>query len=470
MIKLIKNELYKLVHKKSLYITLIVFALFIFLLNMLTFTFDNSEMYYGENSYKINLNDYDLTNPEELNYYLGDKTNEDIAKLNKENDYEDWQRNIIYEELYDLYFEKNTIEYSNKETEKLSEIDAEINNILSLVNNKNWRYFANKEIKRQQEIITYCGDLVNNCENEKIVASEILAFLNKRLNENIDYDQLYYNNTLDEYANRRGQQLYLLDKKVLTDDEQEELKRINKEVALNKYILENKIDTTNTESLRGILMDFVESFGMLIIIFIVMISGVIVSDEFNKNTIKHLITVPYSRTKILISKLLVSFLVIPFIILFILLIQLIMVSIFDGFSSLNTPVIVYNVATNLVEEINVIKYVFIEVLATLPMFVMLSLITFMFSTLFLNNSLAIILGIMLNFGSELFNALVYAFKVEWLYSFITLNWDFNYYLFGGSKNLIGYSFMTSAIIYILYFVVGILISLIVFKKRDIKNT
>ena len=56
---------------------------------------------------------------------------------------------------------------------------------------------------------------------------------------------------------------------------------------------------------------------MFILIFSVIVAGTIVSNEFQKGTIKLLLTRPYSRNKILLSKYIVSIIsILIFIILF----------------------------------------------------------------------------------------------------------------------------------------------------------
>ena len=73
----------------------------------------------------------------------------------------------------------------------------------------------------------------------------------------------------------------------------------NKEIS--RYIIENNIDLYKTDT-KGMLENFFNEYGIFIIVVIVMIAGTIVSEEFNKGTIKLLLVKPYSRLKILLSK------------------------------------------------------------------------------------------------------------------------------------------------------------------------
>ena len=76
MINLIKNELFKIIHKPGLYI-LLAFSLSSIVLNCFIASYDDygtvGVIYYYE-GLEENLKDYDLSDPAELNYYIGDKT------------------------------------------------------------------------------------------------------------------------------------------------------------------------------------------------------------------------------------------------------------------------------------------------------------------------------------------------------------------------------------------------------------
>ncbi len=75
-------------------------------------------------------------------------------------------------------------------------------------------------------------------------------------------------------------------------------------------------------NIRGILKIYFSEYGLFIIVMIVMIAGTIVSEEFNKGTIKLLLVRPYSRNKILLSKFITVLIMIIFSILAIVIMEL----------------------------------------------------------------------------------------------------------------------------------------------------
>ena len=115
---------------------------------------------------------------------------------------------------------------------------------------------------------------------------------------------------------------------------------------LNKYILENKVDVNKNDSLKGILENFYNQLGIFMLAVIIMVAATIVSEEFNKGTIKLLLVKPYSRTKILLAKFLTTVIMTVFIISITILMQILIGGILFGFDSLSLPVIEYNFNTN----------------------------------------------------------------------------------------------------------------------------
>ena len=61
------------------------------------------------------------------------------------------------------------------------------------------------------------------------------------------------------------------------------------------------------------------------------------------------------------------------------------------------------------------------------------------------------------------------FEIEILKYIVTLNWDWTVYLFGGTSPYKGVTFPFSVIICLIYFIVLLMLSFVVFKKRNIKN-
>ena len=73
-------------------------------------------------------------------------------------------------------------------------------------------------------------------------------------------------------------------------------------------------------------------------------------------------------------------------------------------------------------------------------------------------------------GTDIINQLAYNFeKAKFLMYFVTPNWDLSIYLFGKMPQFEPISLPFSIMICVIYFVIMVVASLIIFNKKDIKN-
>lgn len=202
---------------------------------------------------------------------------------------------------------------------------------------------------------------------------------------------------------------------------------------------------------------------------IIMVAATIVSEEFNKGTIKLLLVKPYSRTKILLAKFLTTVIMTVFIISITILMQVLIGGILFGFDSLSLPVIEYNFNTNSIQSMNIFAYLGIQTLAQLPMIILLSTLAFVISTIFSNSALAIIISLLGYMANSVINQLAIMYNLGFMKYFVTMNWDLSQYLFGGLPYMEGMTFIGSILINIVYFLILIIPTILIFKKRNIKN-
>ena len=149
--------------------------------------------------------------------------------------------------------------------------------------------------------------------------------------------------------------------------------------------------------------------------------------------------------------------------------QLIFGGIINGFDSLSTPAIFYNFNTNRVETTNLFAYVALIGICKLPIYILLSTLAFACSTLFASTAIAVAIPFLGYIASSLINQFALAYNIKQIIYFVTPNWDLSYYLFGGSPLFKGLTMPFSIAICAIYLVIMIVVSCIVFKKRDIKN-
>lgn len=485
MSSLIKNELTKIFKKKAIYIILFVTFAFVILSNLMYkyFYSDGSYSYYSE-SYvefaKEGLQELDPEKPSDTKMYIEYKTVVDVSDMMKEFKEDSWQAQIIASTLESYVTERNTYLYgAEKNEEQANKINEQINNLLERLRNDDWKFFANEELQTAEEKLKALEDEKNTTEDKQRLESlegEIetakidLEVARYRVNEDIKYGSDYMNQALANFQ----EQSYRVEqtensKEELSYEQEKEYKNSIKEREISRYIIENHVDVNKANDLRGVLSRFFNEFGLFIIVIVVMIAGTIVSEEFSKGTIKLLLVKPYSRSKILLSKFITVLIITVFSIIAILAMELIVGGIVFGFDSLSIPVIEYNLGTNMIQEINVFSYLGMSILTSLPIVILLGTLSFALSTIFTNAPVAIALPLLGYMGTAVINQLAIIYNIEFLKYFVTLNWDFSQYLFGGMPLMEGLTPVFSAIICVGYLLIMMIPTFIVFKKKNIKN-
>ena len=459
MIVLIKNEIYKILHKRGTFIVLIITALFITLVSYLIgheqVNYVSTEMYYNSDTGSIAEN----------------KTNQEMNELSKKYNDKTWQ----YYVLNDVYAVVGNYNYALEGNYLDENLENEYNAIKKALNSDDWKYFVNvKTDSLKEELKNYEKSLKNATSDKakkdietQIYGINVAIEMNEyRLKENVKYGNDYINNAIDDVVSLASQvKTY---ETTTNKQTKAELENTVKNYYKSRYILENKEDINNESNLRYIMTNFYSEYTFLILVFGVMIAGAIVSEEYNKGTIKSLLITPYKRSTILLSKFIT---VIIFTILFIIisyLMQIIIGGLFLGFGSLSNHVVEYNLASKSLEVMSLSKYVLLYSIANLPQIILLVTLAFAVSTIVGNTAFAIVITFAGVIGSSIINMFASAYKIEILKYFVTTNWDFNYYLFGGtSPYKIG---LTHAIIVcIIYFLIMVITSFVVFNKKNIKN-
>lgn len=482
MSKLIKNEFKKLFSKKLMLILFIIAIAFTILTNVLynmEDPFDNKKYLEEELSYlEEELKTLDYKSQADNSYYIDLKTQYDLIKLSLNYDSESWQYNYINSSdiVYTLRNINENIYGINKDEQKLVEAQKEFNTIKTRLNSGDWKSFAQEQIEDKKEEIAFYEEQLKNISDKKTIeelnttietAKANKQALEWRLEKEIPYDNSFLSGKIEEYTNSFATVESLKDKENKTKEEEQDYNLALKQMNTSKYYIENNINIENEYDGRYILINLTQEYGMFILIFSVIVAGTIVSNEFQKGTIKLLLTRPYSRNKILLSKYIVSIIsIFIFIILFALL-QYFVGGIVSGFNAFNVPVVEYDIGTNSIVVMSVFKYLIIIILSNLPIYILTSTLAFALSTITMNSAVSIAIPILGNMVSELINLFIE--KVKILKYFVTANWDLSVYLFGGKGLAEGLNFKLSLAICIIYLAIMIITVFIVFNKRDIKN-
>ena len=208
---------------------------------------------------------------------------------------------------------------------------------------------------------------------------------------------------------------------------------------------------------------------LFIVVVIVMIAGTIVSEEFNKGTIKQLLLRPYSRFKILLSKYITCLIVFILFILFYELVSFIAYGLSLGFKSYSLPIIIYNFTTHQVMELNLIKGILMNFVSILPVYIIILTLAFFLSTLITSSGIALTISFLVYIFSDILNGLISLTNYKILRLFPTMCWNFNEYLFGNIPADKYLNFPMALIVTIITFLVLFVSSFLIFKHKDIKN-
>lgn len=481
MIKLIKNELTKIFKKKSLYITLLITLIFIIICNFIYKLQDSNNYNYEVeiSFYEQQLKELNLNNKEDIETYIIYKSELDQAKLEKSyGGYDTWQARIIQEQLAPIIQEMNEYQYKTKNQTAYENAKKEYDAIIAKIDAGDWRYFANEELKEVESTLAQQNKSKDQMQNASDLDNQIYMLelqkqvLNWRLEKDIPYGNDYKNTCLNKYQSAKmsiKQYESASDKDKENYEAKQEYYSNLERAAIAKYDIENETTTGDESNARGILLDVFNQFELFIIIMGVMIAGTIVSEEFSKGTVKLLLIKPYKRATILASKFITCLIILVIVMLLVIAMQFVVGGIAQGFDSYTAPAVVYNHNTNELQEVNMLVYLAMQALGKMPIYILLMTLAFSVSTIFSNSALAITIGLLGYMGSPFVNQLGIVFKLNWLKFFVTPNWDLTQYFFGGLPTFQGLTPIFSGIIIVLYMLIMLIPTFIIFKKKNIKN-
>ena len=483
---LVKNELIKIFKKKTIYITMVViFLLLIFMNCMFKYANSGSEYdYYLYNENYINSlrGELETLNPEkssDVTTYINLLSEIQLSEMMEQHKDAEWKLAIINERIAPYITERNTYQYgAEKNQEQVAVINQEIDDLLTKLDENDWKYFAREDLAKAEQQIeqlnaqkeqTEDKAVLENIETELDNAQMEKEIAEIRLNKEIPYGTDYLNRAISNLQTANTSLANFKNIEELTYQEKLEYNSYLEDQAESRYILETGKDIYNTNSLKGILENFYSQFGIFLIVVVVMIAGTIVSEEFNKGTIKLLLVKPYTRNKILMAKAITTLIMIIFIIVVTLVMQILIGGIIFGFDSLSEPVVAYNFNTNTMEEMNIFANLGVQTLTQLPMIILLATLAFAISTLFTNSTLAITISLLGYMAASIINQLAIGYDLQFMKYFVTMNWDLSIYANGALPYMEGMNMTMSIIICVVYFLIMMIPTFIVFKKRNIKN-
>lgn len=498
MVKLIKNELVKIFSKKSFYIILLViFGLIIFQSidkDIFYFEDDSTELEkeiysVGISMSGINTSSYsgslDFANTQ-IKYDL-------LQNISDTYGAESWQAYVIlrneefkaFDIFYDYYLMQNLEEelkyfdFNLKDEDKISEtqkkqIVSDFEKLRKIFDSNDWREFATIHLaylsKEKQNLENMFSNYDKDIQNQIHNIETDIEIINIRLNKNISFGYNFLNDAITNYKDSKNA-MYSID--ISGEKNYETEKQYNQLLEIferSKYIIENQKDIENKDTSRYKLASTFEKSNqqLFIIAIIIYISANIVSEEIHTGTIKQLLTKQNKRWEILFSKLVACFIIIVLSSIIIPIMVFLANILFNETESLNIPMLIYNFNTNTLMEMSMVKYLIIQFLSKLPLFMIIMIIAFTFSTIFKNSIIAVLVPLFIYLAGEYFIELD-SYNISTLKFLPTTNWELTDVLFGKLHVFEGLTINFSIIICFIYFILFSVISFMYFNKADIKN-
>lgn len=481
MNNLIKNELIKIFNKKSVYIILLITLAFMILNSVLSKVFneDNiNNLMNNKDFYEQQIKNLDKNDPDEKEMYIAFSTQLEICKIAEKYGMNSWQYQIGKEKGYDII--ENML--ASEGTENYDANKKIYDEFMAKLENDDCMSFIKQEL---ENVNSQIKELKNaGTDGLEIKTLEISKqALEWRLEKNISYTKSNMNSFISTWEQNQNTIEQIKDSEKtqsLTYEEKYSQKNAEATAAICRYAIENNVQDKEALFMEEecILstdadMDLINVFSgysIFIIILIVVIAGTIISEEFNKGTIKLLLVRPYKRTKILVAKFLTCIIMLIFTFVAVGLMQYIVSGFTYGFGNFTGDIAIYNYSSSSVQTIGLLQYVLLMAVSIMPMFILLMTLAFALSTIFTNSPIAIALPLLGMMGTDIINQLAYSFeKAKFLMYFVTPNWDLSIYLFGKMPQFEPISLPFSIMICVIYFVIMVVASLIIFNKKDIKN-
>lgn len=495
MVNLIRNELTKIIHKKSIYIVLIIAIGVMILTSILSTIFSNYNInIFDETEYiKAQLSELNKNDPIQREVYIGLQAELETIQLTEKYGRDSWQSYVISKYAQSIVENKIRTEGTDLYNESKDKYDK----FIQKLDNNEWSNFVKDEIQEinisieevknpnqipeQDEAQKRVQELSNRLMLEEL--NDKKQVLEWRLEKDIPYGNSNLNNMLEKWSQSREQLRQYNEQekqKPLTYSEKYDKQNQTTIKELSEYAIRNRLENiqlgefnendvlaTKTNSQ---FLDVFSDYGIFITIAIVIIAGTIVSEEFNKGTIKLLLVRPYRRIKILMAKFITCLIVLALVYIIIAIARFVVLGVTNGFQDYDSKVAIYSFRTNSVESISTFNLLVLKGLAILPEYVLIMTLAFSISTIIVNSPVAVALPLMGTMGAEIINGIAYNFKqAEFLKFFVTPNWDLSIYLFGKIPEFEPISLPFSIIICLVYFAVMLVVSSIIFKKKDIKN-
>lgn len=240
----------------------------------------------------------------------------------------------------------------------------------------------------------------------------------------------------------------------------------NEDPALYQYQLDHNIPPLYGDTVFGFMNMSHDITFVIVTVFIVIIGGSIVSQEYSWGTIKLLLIRPIHRWKILLAKFLAVVVTGAIMLLIDLALTFIISGIFLGFD-MGADRYVY-MKGNHIHDVSIL-YHFLQLFGSaLVDLIIMGAFAFMLSTLFKNNALAIGLSVFLFFAGPVVVGILSSLHLDIAKYLFFLNTDLYQYV-EGTHFLKDTTLGFSIAVLLVYFILFMLVSFYTFAKRDVTD-
>jgi ABC-2 type transport system permease protein len=259
------------------------------------------------------------------------------------------------------------------------------------------------------------------------------------------------------------------DKKALEDNKKDGgdefyIEMLETNIKQNEYMIEN--DISPYEKTTWQYMKDMAPISSLIGLFVIVVASDIVSSEFSKGTIKMLLIRPFSRWKVLLSKFIAT-LGFAFVMWLVVIAATWLVGgLAYGFGGIDQTYLVVSDIDQTVKERTVVEYVFANIGVEFIELTALVALSFMISTLFMSNSVAIGVAMFTMFAGNTIVMLLA--NKDWIIYTLFANMDLSTLIDGQNQLIKDLTLPFSISMLAIYTAVMLAITFTVFQKRDVK--
>jgi ABC-2 type transport system permease protein len=240
---------------------------------------------------------------------------------------------------------------------------------------------------------------------------------------------------------------------------------IEDQISQNERFLEKNINPTEKTNWH-FMNDVVIGVTTLVTLFAVIVASAVVAAEFSDGTIKQLLIRPHKRWKILLSKYIAVLLYSVILILTLVVSGFIVGMLFFGLGDFQAPFFEYTLDGQ--KEAVLGPQFLLKVAYFLPSLLMITTISFMLSTLFKSQSVAVGIGIFVLFVSSTLGGLIIMLAEEYTWAKFLIFPHLDLTVFALQDKILENITLTGSLtILAVYYIVFMVATFVYFQKRDV---